>query len=489
MRAVGKVNAAGNPWGVNVVGYLQGELGVGEAARQLIGALDAREIPLMPIGRAIADSRSGHAFAHLPAPRQGPFAVNLICENAVALPRCAEVLGEEFFADRYTIGLWFWEVSSFPDEWLPAFEHLDELWVASEHVAEAVRGPSPVPVHSVGLPVQPLPPARASRDEIGLPEGFVFLFVFDFNSVMRRKNPLGLIEAFGRAFGTSPDATLVLKAINGDRNPDQRDELVAAVEGRSEVHLAEDFASPQVKNALIEACDCYVSLHRSEGFGLTLAEAMYYGRPTIATGYSGNLEFMDPENSFLVDYELVTIGPGAEPYPADGSWAEPDLDHAAVLMRQVFDDPDEAGRRAQQGARDVRARLAPNAVGKVLEDRLEEIISLPPRPATSAPAALGSLDLEELRWRSGAEPPPADGLGPVRGAVRKLALRLLRPYTANRELFDRRLVETLEELAMRDRETLEHTRRDIERLRRESAVNTAAVLAELRRLGERGAPE
>jgi glycosyltransferase involved in cell wall biosynthesis len=484
MRAVGKVNAAGRPWGVNVVGYLEAEIGVGEAARQMIGALDAREIPVMPIGRALTNSRSKHPFAHLPAPRQGPFAVNLVCENAVALPECAEVMGDGFFADRYTVGLWFWEVSSFPGEWQPAFDHLDELWVASDHVADAIRPVSPVPVHSVGLPVQPRPPLSATRAQLGLPEGFAFLFVFDFNSVMERKNPLGLIDAFGRAFGSAPQPTLVIKTINGERNPAQRDELAVLVEESPGVHLLDGFVSPSAKNALIEACDCYVSLHRSEGYGLTLAEAMYFGRPTIATGYSGNIAFMTPENSFLVDHELVPIGPGSEPYPADDSWAEPDLDHAAALMRQVFEDPNEAGAYARQGAADIRARLSREAIGRVLEDRLEEIIALPPRPPVTGHPVDAGPDLEELRWRTAAEPAPAPGQGAARGALRKLLLRLLRPYSVNRELHDRRMLEVVEELAQRDREAFERALQDVERLRTDSAADTAAVLAELRRLSE-----
>ena len=126
---------------------------------------------------------------------------------------------------------------------------------------------------------------------------------------------------------------------------------------------------------MLAACDCYVSLHRSEGFGLTPAEAMYLGKPVIATGYSGNLDYMTPENSYLVDYELQRIGRGNSPYPADGEWADPDIDHAARLMREVVEDPLAAERRGQQAAADIRAGYSPDAAGETMERRLEHVRS------------------------------------------------------------------------------------------------------------------
>ena len=425
------------PWGVNVVGHLRGELGIGEAARGLIAALDAHSVPVMPINRHLTDTRTEHPFPSVEAPSHGPFPVNVIAENALATVPCAEVMGEGFFAGRYTAGLWFWEVSTFPAHWDDAFAVLDEVWVASEHVAEAVRARSPIPVTKVPLPVDPAPPAPVGRSELGLPEGFLFLFLFDHNSVLARKNPLGLIEAFTRAFPPGSGPVLAIKAINGDKRPAERDRLRAAVAEHPGVHLIEHFHTAPEKNALIASCDCYVSLHRSEGFGLTLAEAMWLGRPVIATGYSGNLEFTTPDTTWLVDHALRPIGPGADPYPEEGEWADPDLDHAARLMREVAEHPEEAAARAERGAREIRERHSPPVAGAAIASRLREMAHLPRRP----PA-----ELAELRRLVAAGPEPPPDLGALRGTARKALLRALRPLTAHREQIDREVLGALDEL-------------------------------------------
>lgn len=426
--------------GVNVVGHLHGELGMGEAARQLIAALDAHRIPVMPIDRHLTDTRTEHPFACVEAPSHAQFGVNVICENALATARCAEVMGEGFFADRYTAGLWFWEVSTFPALWDEAFAVLDEVWVASDHVAGAVRPRSPIGVTKIPLPVAPAPPAEIGRAELGLPDGFLFLFVFDHNSVFERKNPLGLIDAFRRAFPAGSGHALVIKAINGDKRPADRDRLRAAAAQHPAVHLVEHFHTAGEKNALIAACDCYVSLHRAEGFGLTMAEAMWLGRPVIATGYSGNLEFMAPDTTWLVEHTMRPIGPGCDPYPPEGEWADPDLDHAARLMREVAEHPEASAERAQRGARAIRERHSPEAAGAVIAARLQAMAQLPCRP----PAPPG--ELAELRRLVAAGPRPAPGLGRLRGSAREALLRALRPLTAHREQVDRELIAALEEL-------------------------------------------
>jgi glycosyltransferase involved in cell wall biosynthesis len=359
-------------FGVNVAGYFSSESGVGEAARLLVAALDSVGVPLLPIHIPDAPpTRDEHPYETVPA-SVARFPFNLICVNADGLPAFRRVIGRSYFEDRYNIGVWWWEVGRVPAELLASFDHLDELWVGSEHVARAFAAESPVPLYTITLPVirpavDPLP-----RAAIGLEaSSFVFLFTFDYNSVFERKNPLATIEAFTRAFEPGSGAVLVIKAINGEHDRANRERLRRAAAGHPDVHLLEGHMSTQDNHALIAASDCYVSLHRSEGFGLTPAEAMALGKPVIATAYSGNLDYMTPSNSYLVDYRMTAIGPGNAPYPPDGEWAQPDVEHAARLMREVVADRAAARARGERAAADVARTHSLATAGTSMRRRLE----------------------------------------------------------------------------------------------------------------------
>jgi glycosyltransferase involved in cell wall biosynthesis len=345
---------------VTVFFYMSSERGVGEAARQVLSALRARAIPAAAIDTPAEPREIERILPDLSA-AEHPYDFNLLCVNADMLPTIAAALGPHFFHGRRSAGLWFWEVSEFPPQWHAAFDNLDEVWVASEFIAAALRPVAPIPVRTMRVPVTPAEPERLTRAELGMPEGFAFLFVFDYRSVFRRKNPLGLVEAFCKAFEPGEGPSLVIKSIFADDFPRQRDELHAAVADRPEIQLIEDNVSIGAKNAMVASCDCFVSLHRSEGLGLTMAEAMFFGKPVIATAYSGNLDFMTAENSYLVPAKLTPIGADASPYPADGEWADPDLDRAAELMRAVVSDRAASEERGRRAASDIRLTHSPAA--------------------------------------------------------------------------------------------------------------------------------
>ena len=205
--------------------------------------------------------------------------------------------------------------------------------MASDFVGEAVQRETSKPVLTFPLPVLVPPPPSLARADLGLPEdAFFFLFVFDFFSTLQRKNPLGLIDAFTRAFPEPGRALLYLKSINGSAPRQTWRACERRRQGAGHRALRRLFEGDRL-TALTALCDCYVSLHRSEGFGLTIAEAMSFGKPAIATGYSGNLAFMDAESSYLVPFELATLDEAVGPYPAGTESADPDLDEAARLMR------------------------------------------------------------------------------------------------------------------------------------------------------------
>jgi glycosyltransferase involved in cell wall biosynthesis len=288
-------------------------------------------------------------------------------------PHVVGQLGSGFTSGRYTIGFWAWEVAKFPDQFRPGFEVVDEVWVGSDHVRHAVAANAPVPVLTIPQPISLADDATRCAPPSGLPDGFRFLFAFDYLSVFARKNPLDTITAFTRAFSAGAGATLIVKALNPDHDPAHHEQVRAAVAAHPDVHLIERRLSRSERDGLMNQADAYVSLHRAEGFGYTLAESMWLGKPVIATGYSGNIDFMTGENSYLVDHRLVPIGPGSEPYPADALWAQPDTDHAAHLMRHVFEHRDEARARGQRAASDIRASHGLEAAGRAMRARLEAL--------------------------------------------------------------------------------------------------------------------
>ena len=355
---------------MNVLGYLREAKGIGEAARLYAAALEAAEVNVrtgaVDAGFTPRGGEEHESISQL-APSRA-HAVDLICMNAPELERfLAE--GGRLPGSGYRIGVWAWEVDPVPAEWAEGSRALDEVWVYSRYVAELMGRALPVPVVVVPLPIMAREPPPG--DAPATDERFTFLFLFDFHSMVKRKNPLGLIDAYRRAFGPGDGARLVVKSFNGEHRPDDLAQVQQAAAGRDDVEVIDRYVSPEERDRMLASCDCYVSLHRAEGFGLTLGEAMALGRPAIATGFSGNLDFMPPGTGYLAAWSEARVGAGAGAYPPDATWAEPDLDDAARLMRAAFDDREEAARRGERGRAHVAERFSAAAVGRVARRRLE----------------------------------------------------------------------------------------------------------------------
>jgi hypothetical protein len=469
--------------GVNAVGYLRGGLGLGQAARLYVDALHAAGVPVQtttvdvdlprvvgPDGQRAQVKTTDFADRH--AAGELPF--NLVCVNAPELPALYERLGSAFFASRYTIGVWAWEVDVVPASWDPAFGLVDEIWVYSRYVQEILSRVSPVPVVCVPLPIV-APPPGADIAALDLPEGFTFLFLFDFYSTLQRKNPLGLVEAFRRAFAPGEGPQLVLKSHNGDFKPERLARLRAAAGDRPDIHIVDRFLSAGEMAALMRRADCYVSLHRAEGFGLTLGETMALGKPVIATAFSANLDFMTEENSYLVRYAPAPVGPEGENYPAHGTWAEPDLDHAAQRMRAVWEDQAEARARGARGQREIAEHFSLEAIGRLARERLKRLAAGHRRRqrGTRIAAAGGVLSGGGLvnSWVETAElklsyDPQRDArqTGGPRGAARRAALSAMRPYTHHQDELSRFTVNGLRELGDRLDDLALDTQAEIARL-------------------------
>jgi glycosyltransferase involved in cell wall biosynthesis len=230
------------------------------------------------------------------------------------------------------------------------------------------------------MPV-PVPTWRTSltRQDLGLPEGFVVLFTFDFASVFERKNPLGLLEAYCRAFDPDDGAHLVLKSVGGDKHWQQMELLRSSID-RPDVLVMDGAVPSHHVKAMMELSDCYASLHRSEGFGLGMAEAMALGKPVVASAWSANLEFMDDDTAFLVPVDAVPIPDHVPVYGGLGRWAEPDLDAAANALRRIHDDPAGAMARGARARLHMERTRHPSVVGERLAANAERLRKL--RPVT-----------------------------------------------------------------------------------------------------------
>ena len=275
----------------------------------------------------------------------------------------------------YHIAMWAWETEAVPETWKTISKSADEVWATSQYVAASLRRALDVPVHPIHMGFELGPIREIDLGTYGVPaKSFVFLFIFDLSSTLERKNPLGLIAAFKHAFRRKENATLIIKVTRGAHHPADLDRLKRAAKSAGAIIIDQRLPKEEL-NGLIAACNCYVSLHRSEGLGLTIAEAMMLGKPTIATAYSGNLDFMDENNSLLVGYDLVEIESTAGPYEKGHRWAEPSIPEAAKAMRWVFDYPEEARLLGERARLSTVRCFSPHECGSRMLDRLNQIRS------------------------------------------------------------------------------------------------------------------
>jgi glycosyltransferase involved in cell wall biosynthesis len=356
--------------GVNVAGYLGADLGLGVAARRIVSSLATAGVELDEVAFHRTFSPQAPVAER---PRPIGYDTSVVVVTAEQLPLFAAEVGDGFFADRHTIGYWYWELETFPPDQLGALDHVDEVWVATRHVLDTIRAVTTKPVHHLPIPLELPVPSDRTRADFGLDDRYTFLFAFDFQSIVERKNPLGLVEAYRRAFGRADAARLVLKTINGELWVDPLERLRLAIADRPDITLMDAYLTTGDQAALMACCDCYVSLHRAEGLGLTLADAMGLGKPVIATRYSGNLDFMDDANSFLVDYRMTAVPPGTPAYPAGAPWADPDLDQAAAYMRRLAADPASGRAVGARAHHDIASRWTTAAMGLHMRARLEEV--------------------------------------------------------------------------------------------------------------------
>ena len=363
-------------FGINLIGYARAEMGIGESCRIAANCLSTTTVPYGIINYDGTNSARMNdlSWKHMEM-KEPKYYFNIFHINAEQMVDIYAQYSDSLFRNHYNIGYWHWELPDFPDEWIGSFSFVDEIWVPSTFIANAISIKSPVPVMTIPHGVEVKSIGKQDRISFGLPnEAFLFLTMYDVKSYQERKNPQAVIESFKLAF--HPDdlsVGLVIKVNTTKKNISELNDLQKSIESYSNIYLIQETVSREETNALLAITDSYISLHRSEGFGLGLAEAMYLGKPVIGTNWSSNTDFMKHNNSCLVDYHLVRLNKDIGPYKAFQYWAEPDIKHAAQYMKRLVLDKEYRKSIAQNGQETIRSEFSPQVTGQRIQKRLEQL--------------------------------------------------------------------------------------------------------------------
>ncbi len=347
-------------WGVAVAGELSRPSGLGEVARLMLAGLDRLGVDTCQIDLTALPGRNPDTppeSDHCP-PAGAPLLLHV---NAPLLPLALLRLPRRLLRRRRVIGYWAWELPVVPESWRAGLPFVHEVWTLSPFSAAALTTLRPAGVRCVPPPLAAFPPVPAPLDRaaFGLPaEAVVVLTAFSLASSFARKNPLAAIAAHRAAFGDRADRILLLKIGEPTHFADDFRRIRDAVASAPNIRIETRSLSSADLHALMRSADIVLSLHRSEGFGLVPAEAMLLARPVVATGWSGNMSFMDQDCAALVGYRLIPARDPRGVFEAPGAvWAEPDIDHAAAWLRRLADDPALRARLGAAGQAMAASRL------------------------------------------------------------------------------------------------------------------------------------
>ncbi|MEI6107118.1 MAG: glycosyltransferase family 4 protein [Opitutae bacterium] len=361
--------------GLNLVGYFRAILGVGESVRCAARAADAAGLPVacidlkLPCRNAQTDiTYSGGLQSDNPHP------VNIFHLDAPGAKDIDHHHGASFRAGKYNIGYWAWELTEFPETWTQYADYFDEIWTPSQFATEAIAQKLPIPVLTMPHAISFKRPQGDYRNKFGLPaDKYLFLFLYDLNSYSERKNPTAVLEAFRLSGLAGRGAALVIKVHNVASNPIDFSRLREACATLADTTIIAQSLSREEVYELESSCDCFVSLHRSEGFGLAIAESMYLGKPVISTDWSASAEFVHEGNGCPVRYTLVKLDRSHGPYSKGQTWAEPDIAHAAEWMQRLFADRSLGLTLGASARVTMEQKFSPAAIGVRYRRRLEAI--------------------------------------------------------------------------------------------------------------------
>ena len=357
--------------GVNIIGHLTAGNGLGEAARCTIKSLKFCSIPFFAFDLEYFPE-TNHRIESF------PYKINIIHVNPDKFSSLWGNIPPNVLTDRYTIAVWYWELPEFPQKWVKLFDLVDEIWVASEFVRNSIQKKTNKIVRIVPPAIHVEVDDSITREDFGLPENvFLFLCAYDTYSVQARKNPLGSITAFTKAFSPKDENVgLVVKVNHASYNQKEVDKLKKQLSHYKHCYFLEESYPRQKFNALINLIDSYISLHRSEGFGLIPAESMYLGKPVIMTNWSGNLDFTREDNSCPVGYKLIPVGKGVDVYDSRQFWADPDPDQAAEYMKKLVSDKIFYKKISQNAAISIRELYGPKVIAEKIKNLVQQTFTL-----------------------------------------------------------------------------------------------------------------
>src|SRR6185437_7144653 len=361
-----------------LIGYFEAGFGLGEQARGLASALEAASVPFAVYPY--------HSFLTGRLLRETPWAsrydvdnihaINVFCMAVDQTPNALKIIGRRHFENSYNIIYTAWELSRAPEAWRADLEFFDELWALSSFATHSFQPIFSKPAHTIPLCINVPAAITGNRKQFRLNAGkFYFLFFFDYNSYPERKNPLAVVKAFETAFrDQTDDVGLILKTTGAPHEyPDVEFQLKSAAKRDSRITLLHgDWPRADVLS-LLASVNCFVSLHRSEGFGLGMAEAMALGKPVIATNFSSNVQFLNEDTGYPVPYRIRSVEDQEYPHAAGNVWAEPEVSAAVEFMRHVVRNPDEARKKALQGQVFVRQHFNPKTIGNIVTERLRTL--------------------------------------------------------------------------------------------------------------------
>ena len=363
------------PIGVNLIGYIRGDFGLGESCRLVAAGLQKTGLPftirnVSVYGDAPETNETWRAYEK----QELPYGVNLIHLNPDGLANRIWDLGRKTFRNHYNIGFYLWEQPEFPTEWSYAIDLMDEIWAPAEFISQAIRTRTTKPVYTMPYGMtKPETSEHYQRDHFGLPNDvFLFMVSYDGYSSSERKNPLGSVRAYCQAFSKEETGVgLVLKATHAREEDLQQ--FHTLLDGYPNVVVLKDSYSKVEFNSLIACVDVYVSLHRAEGFGLVMAEAMELGTAVIATDWSANTEFMNEDVACMVPAKVITLEQDSPPYKKGTHWAEPDEPTAAQWMKQLYNNPDFYQEKVQKAKSYIQEKLSQTGAAERMRQRIEEL--------------------------------------------------------------------------------------------------------------------